>query len=137
MSVLVRLSQIMCSAPLCKLNFGRQSHVLWPPLGPLHFNCISDLIFESLRDWFSLRVVNSLDDFIVIADSYVDCVKAQNVVISLLRFLGFYVSYSKVTNPSTCTVCLGIEIDSVAMELCLPEGKLVKLVNLLDSYVVR
>ena len=82
-------------------------------LGPLHFNCISDLILESLNDFCGLKVVNYLDDFIVIGNSYVDCTRAQNVVISLLRFLGFYVSYSKVTNPSMCTVYLGIEIDSV------------------------
>lgn len=53
--------------------------------------------------------------------------------IKLLRFLGFYVSWKKVTPPSQVTTYLGIEIDSVRMELRLPEGKILKLRALLDS----
>ena len=106
-------------------------------LGPQYFDQISNLICLTLIECCSLRMVNYLDDFIVIANCYSDCVKAQNVVISALRYLGFHISYGKVSDPSRCTVYLGIEIDSVAMELRLPEGKLLKLIDLLDMYIER
>ena len=106
-------------------------------LGPLYFDCISNLIFEALVKYCNLRVVNYLDDFIVIADSYPNCVHARDVVMSLLRFLGFHVAYDKVSSPSRCTTFLGLEIDSNVMELRLPEGKLQKLIDLLDVYIFR
>ena len=93
-------------------------------LGPLYFDQISNFICLALVTCCGIKIVNYLDDFIVIGKCYGDCVKARNVVMSLLRYLGFYVSYSKVSDPSCCTVYLGIEIDSIAMELRLPEGKL-------------
>ena len=54
-------------------------------------------------------------------------------MIGLLRYLGFHVSFEKVLSPATCTIYLGIEIDSVVMELRLPAGKLEKLKALLES----
>ena len=106
-------------------------------LGPQYFDCISNLIYEAMIEFCGVRIINYLDDFIVISDSYKKCVKAQNTVISILRYLGFYVSFGKVSNPSQCALYLGLEIDSVKMELRLPEKKLQKLIALLDTYSDR
>ena len=103
-------------------------------LGPSYFNLISSFIYDTLTNVFSIRVVNYLDDFIVIAPSHEECMFAQSRVVDLLRFLGFHVAFEKITSPSRITTFLGIEIDSEKMELRLPESKLVKLKYILNTY---
>ena len=46
------------------------------------------------------RVVNYLDDFLVVADSADDCLSVRTVVIDVTTLLGFDVSLKKVTDPS-------------------------------------
>ena len=79
--------------------------------------------------------VNYLDDIIVVCKSYNACLEAQGIALKILRSLGFHVAYDKVSPPSTCTTYLGVEIDSVTMELRLPQIKLERLRNLLEKYV--
>ena len=104
-------------------------------LGPQYFQLISNFVHDVLLYKYGVESVNYLDDFIVVTNSYDSCLQAQKDVLHVLRSLGFYVAYDKVTSPSTCTVFLGVEIDSVAMELRLPESKICKLNMLLDKYV--
>ena len=47
---------------------------------------------------------------------------ALNLVISLLRKLGFHINWKKVTDPGTKIVFLGVKIDSVNMCLRLPDA---------------
>ena len=54
---------------------------------------------------------------------------------SLLRYLGFYISWLKVIPPSKVCRFLVLDIDSLKMEIRLPEDKLDKLINLLKKYV--
>lgn len=51
----------------------------------------------------------------------------------LLRFLGFHVSWAKVLLPSQIALFLGIIIDTLLLELCLPEGKIEKTLALLNK----
>ena len=102
-------------------------------LGPLYFDKVSRFIHDTLSIIYGIRVVNYLDDFLVVSSTYSGAVRDQAIVIGLLRYLGFHVSFEKVLSPSTCTTYLGIEIDSEKMELRLPAGKLVKLRVLLQS----
>ena len=113
-----------------RLSFGLR-------LGPQYFQAVSNFIHDVL--WFKhgIKTVNYLDDFITVCNSRDSCLQAQNVMLSTLRNLGFHVAYDKVSPPSTCTIYLGVEIDSVAMELRLPQGKLKKLKELLEMYVTR
>ena len=106
-------------------------------LGPCYFDEISMFVHDTLLCKYDTKVINYLDDFIVVASTFEECLRGQSHVISLLRFLGFHVSYEKVTPPSRCTVFHGIEIDSVKMELRLPESKLSKLRDLLQIYLGR
>ena len=103
-------------------------------LGPCYFNDISSFIYDVLTVRDNVNIVNYLDDFIVVAPSYEDCASGQTKVVNLLRFLGFHVSYEKMTSPCRVTTFLGIEIDSEKMELRLPEAKLEKLRSILDIY---
>ena len=104
-------------------------------LGPSFFNTISNFVHEILSKMFGLRVVNYLDDFIAIGTNMTQCLEAQSRIIELLRYLGFHVSYDKVLGPARSVVYLGIIIDSDHMELRLPEGKLVKLITMLDKFL--
>lgn len=105
--------------------------------GPYYFNLLSEFVHDVLVSTFQLRLVNYLDDFLVIGSSFDECQSAQNKVIQFLHFLGLQISWSKVTPPSQVTTYLGIEIDSVRMELRLPVGKIEKLRVALDKFSVK
>ena len=113
-----------------RLSFGLR-------LGPQYFQYISNFVHEILLYNYKIESVNYLDDFIAVCKSYDSCLLAQNSMLMVLRGLGFHVAYDKVSPPSTCTTYLGVEIDSVTMELRLPESKLKKLKGLLEMYVSR
>ena len=102
--------------------------------GPFYFNLISDFITRSLTVKYGMKVVNYLDDFLVMGDTYDSCLWAQQMAIAFLRNLGFQISWKKVTSPSKITVYLGIILDSEKMELRLPEGKLGKLSEVLKKF---
>ena len=97
---------------------------------------IAPFIFSRLTDSISRHMLakgyvcyNYLDDFIVIGSSYQNTCDAQLYLISLLRRLGFYISWPKVTSPSTNCRYLGIEINSVHQTLSLPSDKMNNLSN--------
>lgn len=98
---------------------------------PYYFNLISEFFFNVLTERYSLRVVNYLDDFAALGASYEECLFAQSTVIYFLRYLGFHISWNKITAPSQCAVYLGIIIDTSRMELRLPECKVQKTLNML------
>ena len=106
-------------------------------LGPQFFQYISNFVHDVLYFKHGIETVNYLDDFITVCKTFNSCLSAQSTVLSTLRMLGFHVAYDKVSPPSTCSTYLGVEIDSVCMELRLPERKLSKLKELLEMYVIR
>lgn len=110
-----------------RLCFGLHS-------GPCCFNEISSFLASILRDRCNLQIVQYLDDFICLGRDFDECQAAQNCIIALLRFVGFYISWSKLRPPARQTIFLGIVIDSERMELRLPEGKLYKLQTLLEQH---
>ena len=59
---------------------------------------------------------------------------AQNIVINTLRYLGFYISWAKVTPPSRVCRYLGLEVDSIEIELRLPKDKLEKLKSAVNKF---
>ena len=50
----------------------------------------------------------------------------MNILIALLRKLGFQINWKKIIDPSTRITFLGIEIDSIAMCLRLLDNKLIQ-----------
>ena len=59
------------------------------------------------------------------------------MLISLLRKLGFQINWNKVIDPSTTITFLGIEIDSIAMCLRLPDEKLIQVRQGLSLFQLR
>ena len=102
--------------------------------GPYYFNLISNFVSRVLSSKYGLRIVNYLDDFLVMSNSQEGCQNAQRVVIGFLRYMGFHISWKKLQPPSKVTVYLGIEIDSSNMSLSLPVGKLNKLSDVLKAF---
>lgn len=72
------------------------------------------------------NVFSYLDDFLVLEDSFEDCQRAQMSLIQLLISLGFNIYWKKCSTPSQSCKYLGIWVDSVAMNLSLPQDKLDK-----------
>ena len=70
-------------------------------LGPMVFNSISNFVYSILTDVYNLQAVNYLDDFLVLGHTKEEAQFAQNrpIVIKTLRYLGFYISWAKVTPP--------------------------------------
>lgn len=101
--------------------------------GPFYFSLISNFVQKILVETYDMRIVQYLDDFCVIGGSYGECMYFQQKIISTLRYLGFAISWSKVTSPATVVTYLGIIIDSDRMELRLPDIKLEKLRAVLSS----
>lgn len=84
------------------------------------------------RKGYDLTIVY-LDDFLIISETKEICAKALSVLIQLLRKLGFSIQWGKVVDPTTCITFLGVELDSLAMTLRLPEDKLILLKQELQS----
>ena len=78
-----------------------------------------------------------LDDFFIKADTLDECAKAMNILIALLRKLGFQINWKKIVDPSTRITFLGIEIDSIAMCLRLPDDKLIQVRQELSLFLNR
>lgn len=70
---------------------------------------------------------------LIISESKKVCAEALNILIQLLRKLGFMIHWGKVVDPTTCITFLGIELNSVSMTLSLPEEKLLLLQQELQS----
>ena len=100
-----------------KLCFGAR-------LAPGVFHRLSQAVKRMLKRKGLSATVVYLDDFFIKANNFHECLEALNMVINLLRKLGFHINWKKVTDPCTKIVFLGIEIDSLNMCLRLPDDKL-------------
>ena len=94
---------------------------------PNIFDALSSFVVKIANSLGAPRVINYLDDFLVIAHTETECLAARELLTSVISLLGFEVSWKKVTAPSQMTTFLGITIDSVKMELSLPMTKVEKL----------
>ena len=109
-----------------RLSFGLRC-------APFIFDLLSRLVVDMARARGVHRVVNYLDDLIVSGSCENECRDAQNVLLGVLRAMGFEISWKKVSQPSTTTVFLGICINSIKMSLSLPLEKISKLLSLIDK----
>jgi hypothetical protein len=97
------------------------------PMGMSHSPAVFNKLTQAVRAMMKKRgfdIVAYLDDFWLSASTYGECTRALNTLLALLRKLGFAINYSKVECPCQRLTFLGIEFDSLAMTLQLPENKL-------------
>ena len=125
-------------------NFGESDEVLIDHrlcfglrCAPNIFDSLSTFIVKIANAWGATRVVNYLDDFLVIAGSTEECLAAREIVTSFITLLGFDVSWKKVTSPARYTTFMGINIDTAEMELSLPMTKVEKLKLAIDCLIQK
>ena len=113
------------------LSFGLRS-------APKIFNSIADALEWIVRAKGAELTYHYLDDFIVIgAPVSSECAHNLEILLDACKEFGIPVATHKCTGPTTCLVFLGILIDTVRMEISLPEEKLEQLKSLLSAWKGR
>ena len=76
-----------------------------------------------------------LDDFLVIGNpASADCDAQLAIVLAAFKLHGIPIAPEKLEGPTSCLTFLGIELDTVAMEMRLPQAKLIELRTLVQSW---
>ena len=114
------------------LPFGLRS-------APFIFDSIASLV-----EWILLNnhdvsdLVHYLDDFITAGPPNTDrCARNLSTALNCCTALGLPLHPDKCQGPATTLIVLGIELDSVNQTARLPQEKLLKLRNLIDSWSER
>ena len=101
-------------------------------------------VFQSLSDaivrimWNKGHTVCSyIDDFMVIADTELECESALVCLCNLVQDLGFTINWEKVALPAQKMTFLGIELDCLKRTMSLPEKKLLAVKELLVSWSLK
>ncbi len=102
------------------LPFGLRS-------APLLFTALADAALWVMARRGATHVFHYVDDFITMGGSRADCHKNSAVMHEVCTELGLPPEPEKDEGPATRLTFLGIEIDTVAMELRLPADKLARL----------
>ena len=102
---------------------------------PKIFTAVADALQWILEDRGVTLVWHYIDDFIVCGPlASLDCRRFVLTTIAICDELGLPFAKRKFAGPATCITILGIEIDTVAGQLRLPEDKLVRIKTLLVSW---
>ena len=97
---------------------------------PLIFTKILKIPISLLRR-LQIRVIIYLDDMLLMSQTEEELLISRDTVIFLLTHLGFVINLKKsMLNPVQKIEFLGLEIDSVAMKLSLPQRKVEKIVQM-------
>ena len=113
------------------LPFGLRS-------APKIFSAVADAVELILQQESMRTVMHYLDDFLLIgAPSSDECDRALATLIKVFHYLGLPIAPDKLEGPCSSLVFLGIEIDSVTMELRLPAEKVVELQRLIQTWCGR
>ena len=110
------------------LPFGLRS-------APKIFNAVADALEWHVHHQGVQHIFHYLDDFIVVgAPATEQCAEALSILDRECRRLGVPIADHKRVGPTTCLVYLGIEVDTVALQLRLPEDKLLRLKTQLKEW---
>ena len=102
---------------------------------PKIFNAVADALIWYLRKSGIQCIEHYLDDFIIVAPPNSACCSEELWTLeAVCEELGVPLTSHKKEGPLTCMSFLGIELDTVAGELCLPSEKLHRLRALLQEW---
>lgn len=94
---------------------------------------IFNMLTQAVRDIMVAKGIRGIivytDDFLLISDSFEECRQMQLALISLLRKLGFAISYGKVEGPKQCIVFLGFELNTTEMTIAVPTHKVQEILD--------
>ena len=112
---------------------------LFPPFGlrsaPFIFNQLSDALEWILKHNYGLKyVLHILDDFFLAEHSRLDCLLSFSTLLHFFMSVKAPVVASKTMAPSQVLKFMGIILDSVRMEALLPDDKLTRIKDLLESF---
>ena len=82
-----------------------------------------------------LGIVVYLDDFLIVDRTREECQQASDALFQLLLDLGFQVSPTKLVPPCQQLTFLGVQINTVTLELSLPQKKLEEMKAVVASFV--
>ena len=105
--------------------------------GPSIFHRISQAVKRCMERRGFKDIVVYIDDFLVMAPTYEICNEALHTLITLLRRLGFSISWPKVVGPTQKITFLGVVIDTTSSTLSLGTEKLGKLRERLTFFAKR
>ena len=110
------------------LPFGLRS-------APKIFTAVADALEWIAKRWGADPLYLFLDDYITLGPAESDeCQKHLNILLSVCAMLGVPVAVDKTEGPSTRITFLGIEVDTIAMELRLPQDKFDHLVERIRAW---
>jgi hypothetical protein len=114
----------------CKLAFGASA-------SPTIFHRLSQAIKRMMARRGFHKIVAFQDDFLLVGDSYHECLRAYTELGELLQSLGFVLNEKKLVRPTTKLVFLGIQIDTIELELSLPDEKLLSIKNCVSEILQK
>ena len=116
---------------LC-LPFGLRSSVE-------RFTQLSNTLLWIMRTNYDIKnSTHYLDDFFLVGPpSSNQCLQDMRKTISLFKKLGVPLAPEKIVGPISCLTFLGIEIDTNAMSLKLPEAKFAEIISLISAWKTR
>lgn len=94
---------------------------------PYIFTQVSNFVLRCLKRRGHLNCLVYLDDYLVVGDSEYECANAQNVLISILRSLGFDIAWDKCVGPTQVLTYLGVQFNSNEMSVSIQREKMEKL----------
>lgn len=113
------------------LSFGLRS-------APIIFSALADALAWSMRQKGITFVEHYTDDFVTVGrQGSLECQNNLETLLRLCEVTGTPIDPEKTEGPCTTLTFLGIEIDTVRMQVRLPEDKLSRLVELLQNWRVR
>lgn len=113
------------------LPFGLRS-------APLIFTAVADGLAWAMGCNGIQHVIHYLDDFLLAGPPQTDvCTVALRVAVPLCAKLGLPVAPNKVEGPTTVLTFLGLEIDTLRLELRLPQDKIIRLRDTLREWYGR
>ena len=101
---------------------------------PFIFTKITEFVLRCLSRRGVGGVYGYLDDYLVVGDTQEECRAKQAVLLNILRSLGFHIAWKKIISPTQVVRYLGLEFDSIKMELRLPGDKLAKTKELVVTF---
>ena len=110
------------------LPFGLRS-------APMLFSAIAEALAWIMRKEGASIVFNYIDDYFTLGKpNSSECRKNLSAMIETCNKAGFPVEESKLLGPVTCIPFLGLELDSVTLQIRLPQEKLTRLLDLLAAW---
>ena len=114
-----------------QLPFGLRS-------SPFLFNELANALHWIItNNYHILYLIHYLDDFLLISPTQSACLHAKNTIVTLFTNLGIPLSWNKIEGPSTSLTFLGIQLDTLRWQLCLPKDKLSNLLSLLMEWLTK